>query len=271
MWLINQRNSRHGVEFGYNLPGFDLNSYYLRYCETLLSVDENLGRILQWVEKNSVPGNTLVIYMGDNGFQFGEQGLIDKRTAYEASIRVPLLLWWPGKVDNRIVVDKLVANIDLAPTILDLAGVEVPGGIDGKSLRPLIVGEEVQWREDLVYEYYWERNYPYTPTIHALVTGRYKFIRYQGIWDLDEFYDLKTDPQETTNLIRDEGYQDLIGNCRNLLFEHLSGLKAGSMPLVPDRGKVFPLRHPDKSDPAGFPESFFYREDEQPVDTLDLP
>jgi N-acetylglucosamine-6-sulfatase len=260
MWLINQKNSRHGMDFGYNLPDFDLSKYYQRYCETLLSVDDNLGRIMQWVEQSEHSDNTIVVYMGDNGFQFGEQGLIDKRTAYETSVRIPLLLWWPGKFREAKVVDKKVANIDIAPTFLDIAGFPVPENMDGRSFKPMIEGEEIKWRDELLYEYYWERNYPYTPTIHAIISERYKFIRYQGIWDLDEFYDLQTDPKETTNLVNDTGHQMLIVEYRKKLFDLLKETNGESMPLLPDRGKVFPLRNPVRSKPAEFPESFYYQD-----------
>jgi len=259
MWLINQRNSRHGMEFGYNLPGFDLNHYHRRYCETLLSVDENLGRIMEWMERSGPSGNTMIIYMGDNGFQFGEQGLIDKRTAYEASVRVPLLLWWPGKISGSRVIDEMVANIDIAPTMLDLAGIAIPEEMDGQSLRPLIEGDSVGWRQELLYEYYWERNYPYTPTIHALITGRYKFIRYHGIWDMDEFYDLVSDPGETVNLIHSDDHRDLVSDHRRRLFRLLEETGGKAMPLLPDRGRVYPLRHPGKSGPADFPDEFYDR------------
>jgi N-acetylglucosamine-6-sulfatase len=263
MWLINQRNSRHGMDFGYNLPDFDLNKYYRRYCETLLSVDENLGRIMQWLEESKHRDNTLIVYMGDNGFQFGEQGLIDKRTAYDASIRVPLLMWWPGKIKEPKTIDEQVANIDIAPTFLEIAGMVVPESMDGHSFKSLIEAGEIHWREELLYEYYWERNYPYTPTIHALISDRYKFIRYQGIWDLDEFYDLQSDPMETTNLINDMDHKILVEAYKNRLFELLEETHAESMPLLPDKGKVFPLRNPQKSDPADFPESFYFQKEQE--------
>jgi len=260
IWLINQRNSRHGMEFGYNLPDFDLNKYYLRYCETLLSVDENLGRIMQWLEESSFIDNTMIVYMGDNGFQFGEQGLIDKRTAYEASIKVPLLIWWPGKLKEPMVIEETVLNIDIAPTFLEIAGIMIPENMDGLSFKPLIEGEKVNRRKELLYEYYWERNYPYTPTTHALITDRYKYIRYQGIWDLDEFYDLQSDPEETTNLINSETHQNLIKKYRKSLFELLAKTNGEFIPLLPDKGAVYPLRNPDKSRPADFPDSYYYKE-----------
>jgi N-acetylglucosamine-6-sulfatase len=260
MWLINQRNSRHGADFAYNLPDFDLNKYYQRYCETLLAVDENLGRIMNWVEESGQLENTIIVYMGDNGFQFGEQGLIDKRTAYQASVKVPLLVWWPGKVKKSMVINEMVANIDIAPTLLDIAGISIPENMDGLSFKSLMEGEEINWRKELLYEYYWERNYPYTPTTHALLTNRYKFIRYHGIWDLNEFYDLKLDPNETTNLINEEQYQELISKHRNSLFKLLGETNGESMPLLPDKGDVYFLRNPEKSKPADFPDSYYLKE-----------
>jgi N-acetylglucosamine-6-sulfatase len=261
MWLINQRNSRHGAEFGYNLPDFDLNKYYQRYCETLLSVDENLGRILDWVDKSEKSENTIVIYMGDNGFQFGEHGLIDKRTAYEASIKVPLLLWGyrRGNSNNK-VISKPVANIDIAPTILDLAGLVTPETMDGRSIKPLMDGENIEWRKELLYEYHWERNYPYTPTTHALITERYKFIRYHGIWDLDEFYNILEDPNESRNLINDPAYKELIEQNRTRMFELLLETGGITLPLLPDKGETFILRNNSKSKPAKFPESFYLKD-----------
>ncbi len=256
MWLINQRNSRHGMEFGYNLPDFDLQKYHRRYCETLLSVDENIGRIMDWLEESGEAENTLLLYMGDNGFQFGEQGLIDKRTAYKASVRIPMLIWWPGTIGGPQTIGEIVANIDIAPTLLDIAGTAVPAEMDGRSMKPLIEGAETDWRRELLYEYYWERNYPYTPTTHALITGRYKFIRYHGIWDLDEFYDLREDPDELVNLIHSEKHRDLTDAHRERLFELLEETRGMQIPLVPDRGNVFPLRNPEKSEQAPFPEVF---------------
>ncbi|MCF6332980.1 MAG: DUF4976 domain-containing protein [Draconibacterium sp.] len=119
-------------------------------------------------------------------------------------------------------------------------------------------GVKTNWRKELLYEYYWERNYPYTPTTHALLTNRYKFIRYHGIWDLDEFYDLESDPNETTNLINEDQYQEIIAKYRKDLFKLLEETQGKTMPLLPDKGNVFPLRNPARSKPAGFPDSFIY-------------
>ncbi len=257
MWLKNQRNSRHGVDYAYNLKDFDLSAYYRRYCETLLAVDESLGRILQYLEDKNELQSTVIIYMGDNGFQFGEHGLIDKRTAYEASIRIPLLVMCPGRFRGGSKIPQVVANIDIAPTILDLAGIEPPDHFDGKSFLPLLMGRSAAWREQLLYEYYWERNYPQTPTTHAILTDRYKFIRYYGIWDLDELYDMKSDPNETLNLINSPAHKDTAANLRERLFELLRETKGSSLPLLPDRGSWFPWRRRDGAENADFPEAFF--------------
>jgi N-acetylglucosamine-6-sulfatase len=256
MWLKNQRNSRHGVDFAYNLKDFDLAAYYRRYCETLLAVDDSLGRILRYLEETNELESTVIIYMGDNGFQFGEHGLIDKRTAYEASIKIPLLVMCPGRFRGGSKISQMIANIDIAPTILDLAGVEPPKHFDGKSFVPLLEGRQVPWRDELLYEYYWERNYPHTPTTHAILTDRYKFIRYHGIWDLDELYDMQTDPDETTNLINSPAHQDVADDLRQRLFELLGKTGGSSIPLLPDRGSWFPWRRRGGAESADFPRAF---------------
>ncbi|MEM7385849.1 MAG: sulfatase, partial [Verrucomicrobiota bacterium] len=196
-WLKNQRNSRHGVEFGYNMPDFDVSVFYRRYCEALLAVDDGVGRIMELLKKTGQLEKTLVIYMGDNGFQFGEQGLIDKRTAYEASIRVPLILHCPEMLGKGRKVSQPVANIDIGPTLLEVGGLKAPPTMDGESFLSLARGKTTGWREHSLYEYYWEQNYPHTPTLHALVGERYKYIRYHGLWDVNELYDLAEDPHET--------------------------------------------------------------------------
>jgi N-acetylglucosamine-6-sulfatase len=256
MWLKNQRNSRHGVDYAYNLETFDLNYYYQRYCETLLAVDESLGRIISHLEEKNQLDSTVLVYMGDNGFQFGDHGLIDKRTAYEASIRVPLLIRYPEQYKNQ-TVPEIIGNIDIAPTILDMAGVTAPSHMDGQSFLPLLQGKSTSWRDGLLYEYFWERNYPHTPTIHAIRTERYKYIRYHGIWDLNELYDMQKDPQETNNLINDPSYQKVVKDLNDTLFKLLNETHGKSMPLLEDRGKTFPWRRRDGAKAANFPEYFY--------------
>ena len=152
-WLLEQRNSRHGVDYGYNLDTFNLEFYYKRYCEALKAVDDNVGRVLEYLDDHNPAENTLVVYMGDNGFQLGEHGLIDKRTAYEASIRVPLLMYYPGHIQPGSKVREVVANIDIGPTLMETAGAKVDPQMDGSSFWKLALGEELSWRENLLYEF----------------------------------------------------------------------------------------------------------------------
>jgi N-acetylglucosamine-6-sulfatase len=255
-WLKDQRNSRHGVDFAYNLPDFDLDAYYIRYCETLLAVDEGLGRILDKLEERKELEDTLVVFLGDNGFQFGEQGLIDKRTAYEASMRIPLLMYCPASIPAGSTLNKVVANIDIGPTILEACGVVTPADMDGKSFWKIAMGQDIPWRDYVLYEYFWERNYPHTPTMHALRGERYKYIRYHGLWDVNELYDLKEDPQETTNLFLEECQQERIAELNKHLFALLKQSRGLELKLAPDRGPTFPNRHPAKSTPGKFPEAW---------------
>jgi len=151
----------------------------------------------------------------------------------------------------------MVANIDIAPTILELAEVEPPDHMDGKSFVPLLLGKKIPWRKELLYEYYWERNYSQTPTTHAIRTDRYKFIRYHGIWYLDELYDIQSDPDETRNLINSPAHHDVAKSLTEHLFELLRETHGSSLPLHPDRGSWFPWRRRDGAESADFPESFF--------------
>ena len=258
MWLKNQRNSRHGVDFAYNLPDFDLNNYYLRYCETLLAVDDHVGSVMGHLKKSGELDRTLVVYMGDNGFQFGEHGLIDKRTAYEHSMRVPLLMHCPEAIRAGSTMKKVVANIDIGPTLIEAAGLRPPKGqFDGSSFWPIAMGRDVPWRDYVLYEYFWERNYPHTPTIHAVRGERYKYIRYHGLWDVNELYDLESDPDETKNLIFSKAHAPVVERLNKRLFELLKESSGLSLRLAPDRGPTFPLRHPERSRPADFPREYY--------------
>ncbi|MDA1055262.1 MAG: sulfatase [Planctomycetota bacterium] len=254
MWLKNQRNSWHGVDFAYH-QDTDIAEHYRLYCEALLSVDESIARVRQWLADNDLSDNTLVMYMGDNGFQWGEHGLIDKRTAYEASMRVPLLgvcpkIWKPGTK-----LEQVVANIDIGPTVLEAAGLDTPEQMDGRSFLQLASGrmEPSEWRQNLLYEYYWEYNYPQTPTTFALRTQQYKFIQYHGIWDIDELYDLQNDPHEEWNLIFSPEHQRRITEMRAGLHKILADADANRVPFSHKLRMGSNLRLRSGSPPADFP------------------
>ena len=257
MWVRNQNNSRHGVEFAY-YTGVDMKKYYRRYCEALLAVDDSVGRLIANLEKSGELENTVILYLGDNGFIFGEHGLIDKRCAYEESIRIPMLMRYPKSLKPGTTIEKIVANIDVAPTLLDVAGIVVPEMMDGRSFWPLAKGRGIpDWRKYLLYEYYWERNYPQTPTNHAVIGEVYKYIRYHGVWDLDELYDTKADPRERNNLFNDPAHHARIQEMNTALFTLLDESSGKNMPLLPDRGTKYLHRKDDGTKGAPFPEGFY--------------
>ena len=168
-WLLDQRNSWHGMDFALH-TGQSVEGFYKRYCEALRSVDDSIGAVVEQLKKMGIYEETLVIYMGDNGFMFGEHGLFDKRVAYETSSRVPMLMQCPAIIEGGSVVDQVVANIDIAPTVMQAMGLKKPPHMDGQSFLPLAQLPPAQrhsrfpWREYFLYAYYWEQNYPQTPT-----------------------------------------------------------------------------------------------------------
>lgn len=254
MWVKNQRNSWHGVDFPYH-GTLDIKQYYRNYCETLLAVDDSVGRVMDKLKEKGLAENTVVMFMGDNGFLFGEHGLIDKRNAYEESMRVPLIAHCPALFDEGSTVEGVVANIDIGPTVLELAGLKTPAHMDGRSFLKLATGDmnPKDWRKHLLYEYYWEWNFPHTPTMFALRGDRYKFIQYHGIWDTDELYDLKNDPHETKNLVRDPKHKKIVRQMRRRLHQIMEETGAMQIPLYHKRGPGANLRSASGSKAAEFP------------------
>jgi arylsulfatase A-like enzyme len=186
----------------------------LGYFRCLAAADENLGKLLDALEALGLAGNTIVIFASDNGYYFGEHGLGDKRSAYEESIRIPLLVRLPGpspRDGTGRVVDAMVLNVDLAPTLLDFAGVAIPQTMHGRSLRPLLEGRQTDWRHAFFYCYFFERNFPGTPTTTAVRTDNAVLIKYPGHEDWTELFDLTRDPYQLRNLFRDAGSADLRG------------------------------------------------------------
>jgi arylsulfatase A-like enzyme len=228
-WVKNQRESWHGVDYSYH--GRPWKDQVINYCETLMGVDESISAVLDFLKEAGIDENTLVIYMGDNGFAWGEHGLIDKRQFYEESVRVPMLARCPGLFKGGQAVEKMIQNVDIAPTVLECAGLEKADNMVGASFLPLCEGKEIPWRNRIFYEYYWEFEFPQTPTMHGVRTDRYKFIRYHGIWDTNEFYDLKEDPNEMHNLIAEPALQDTIKRLNHELYNWLENTGGMSIPL----------------------------------------
>jgi arylsulfatase A-like enzyme len=186
---------------------------FLTYFRCISAIDDNIGRVLDALDELKLADDTVVVFASDNGYFFGEHGLGDKRAAYEESLRIPLLVRYPGHIKPGSVSDAMVLNIDYAPTILELAGVKVPDSMQGKSWKALFEGKEAGWRDAYFYEYFFENKYK-TPTMTALRTKDKKLIEYPGHPDWTEVYDLAADPFEMKNLARDESSAALVKSLK---------------------------------------------------------
>ncbi len=212
------------------------------YWGTILSVDDSMGRIYSWLESTKQLDNTIIVFMGDNGLLEGEHGMVDKRTAHEASIRIPLIVRFPALGRGKIV-DRQVLTVDLAPALLELCGAKPLEGIHGKSWVKLVQSGDENWRKGWFYEYNYEKQFPYTPNVRAVRTDDWKYIHYphgDGSPDrhLAELYDLKNDPGETKNLISDPRYSKTIGELRDDLTRVMAetGLTAKTDVMPIDEG-----------------------------------
>jgi len=218
MWLTSQNNSWHGSDFAF-YSDRSLSEIQQDYYAALTGVDDSTGAILDTLEQLDNGRETILIYTSDNGFMFGEQGLIDKRAAYEASMRVPFVVHAPKRFAGGTVSNVLTRNIDIAPTILALAGLDIPEDYDGRDIFSVDAPTD---NEALVYEYYWEFNYPQTPSTFSLRTDTFKYIQYHGLRDTEELFDLQNDPDELNNLVLDPDYLETLTALRARLHEALS-------------------------------------------------
>ncbi|MCC5939236.1 MAG: sulfatase [Lunatimonas sp.] len=205
-----------------NLQGDDLVRWkyqrYMRdYLAVIRSVDDNVGRVLDYLEQSGLDENTLIVYASDQGFYLGEHGWFDKRFMYEESFRTPLLMSWKGKITPGTVNKDLVSNLDFAQTFLEVAGVDAPDVMQGRSLVPVMLGNTpADWRSYLYYHYY---EFPGVHSVqkHEGVTSqRYKLMHF---YELDEweFYDLETDPLEMNNLYGQVEYTELVASMKDRL------------------------------------------------------
>ena len=204
-WLVKQRKSWHGAERDFanldRVDGDDLERFIQVYAECMLGVDESVGKVVKTLKDLGEFENTVIVYLSDNGYLMGEHGLIDKRVMYEESIRVPAFIHWGEKIKEGRICSEFVLNIDIAPTILDIGGVEIPNTMHGRSFLPLALNEEVEWRQDFVYEYFVDHAAVQTPTIFGLRTKQYSYMTYHGVWDNYELYDIRKDPDQRHNLL----------------------------------------------------------------------
>ncbi|MDX1315649.1 MAG: sulfatase, partial [Eudoraea sp.] len=198
---------------------------YQRYLEDYLgvikAVDRNVGRLLDYLDENDLAENTMVIYTSDQGFYLGEHGWFDKRFMYEESFRTPLLIRYPAVIKPNTTNSDLVQNIDFAPTILDLAGLDIPADMQGQSLVPLFDDDNENWRDALYYHYYEYPGIHMVKRHYGIRTDRYKLIRFYYDIEAWELYDLEKDPDEMNNLYADPGYTEV----QNMLHERLEELR----------------------------------------------
>lgn len=204
---------------GKELDAWKYQQYMRDYLRVITSVDRNIGRVLDYLDESGLADNTLVVYTSDQGFYMGEHGWFDKRFMYEQSFRTPLLMRLPGGIKGDI--PEMVQNIDYAPTILDLAGVEIPEDIHGESLLPLLKGEE--WKPVRKGIYYHFHEYPAEHAVRrhfGIRTERYKLIRFYGhdvnAWEL---YDLEADKNELNNIYGTPGTEELTDSLKTMLAE----------------------------------------------------
>ena len=204
--------------------------------EMLLGVDESLGRILAALEKGGVLDDTVVVFTSDHGYFYGEHGLNEeRRLAYEETIRIPLLIRYPSRVKAGSVASEFVLSIDLAPTLLELAGLKPSPGMQGRSLAPIFDGSARDWRESFLIEYYSDTVFPRVLNMgySAVRTPTAKFIQYRDLQGMNELYDLRADPYEERNLIDASGSQPLLRAMQAELQELLAATKATTSKSVP--------------------------------------
>ena len=207
-----------------NLTGLDLVRWkYQRYVKDYLrcvdAVDENVGRVLDYLDESGLAKNTVVVYTSDQGWYLGEHGWFDKRWMYEESFRTPLLVRWPGTIEPGTVSNKLVMNLDFAPTFLDIAGAPIPKDMQGRSLVPLLKGAVVpDWRRRVYYHYY---EYPGAHSVrrhYGVRTERFKLIRFYNL-DEWELYDLVKDPHEMNSVYDNPDYAEIAKDMKRQLKE----------------------------------------------------
>ena len=189
---------------------------YMQLLRSLIAVDESLGQVIKTLDEMGELENTVIIYSSDNGYFMGEHTFLDKRLAYENSMRVPMIIRYPKLITKNSIVKEQCLNIDIAPTILDLAGVKKPSYMQGESMVKLVSGKkDKSWRKSMLFEYYVDDAWPYAgPNQVAVRTNKYKLIDNFLEDDIDELYDLVNDPGEMKNLINDDNYNNVEKELR---------------------------------------------------------
>lgn len=222
------------------------------YWATILSVDDSVGKLYEQLKSSGQLDNTIILFTGDNGLLNGEHGMVDKRTAAEPSLRLPMVARLPGVIPTTAgkakTIDQQVLTLDVCPSILEMCGLEIPKNIQGRSFVKLVRdGTDASWRKAWYYEYNYEKQFPYTPNIRAIRTDRWKYIHYpHGDGGPDrykaELYDLQTDPEENKNLIDDPAQADRVKELRAMLEKQIdeTGGRPDKMPIDEGIGTQLP-------------------------------
>jgi arylsulfatase A-like enzyme len=187
--------------------------YMQDYLGTISSVDDNVGRVLDYLDESGLAENTIVVYTSDQGFYLGEHGWFDKRFVYDESFKTPLLIRWPNEIKPGTTNDEMVQNLDFAQTFLDAAGITAPQDMQGESLVPLMKGDTASWSREAVYYHYYE--YPSVHMVkrhYAIVTKEFKLVHFYYDVDEWELYDRLKDPQEMNNVYADPVYADVLAD-----------------------------------------------------------
>ncbi len=210
------------------------------YMGTILSVDDSVGRLVEELHRRGEFDNTIFVFMGDNGLLNGEHGMVDKRTAHEPSIRVPLIIRYPALQNPSStgkVIDQQVLTIDIAPTLIELCNAPMLENLHGKSVVKLVNGSDDAWRDAWFYHYNYEKQFPYTPNVRAVRTDSWKYIHYphgDGGPDrhMAELYNVEFDPDERYNLIANPKYSGIVAGLKVRL-EQL--MEEAGLPMQADR------------------------------------
>ncbi len=207
---------------GKELATWKYQRYIRDYLKCIKSVDDGVGEVLDYLDKNGLAENTIVVYTSDQGFYLGEHGWFDKRFMYEESFRTPLLIRYPKEIKPGTKTNKLVQNLDFAPTFLDYAGANIPSDLQGESFRKLVSGKASEWRDAVYYTYY---EYPSVHMVkrhYGIATERDKLIHFYYDVDEWEMYDLEKDPSEMKSVYNDPAYADV----QKMMHQRLTELRA---------------------------------------------